>query len=302
MPADKEEVRLDVTALQEAVRLGTLSGTPCGPEDALKIPYAVLPQGTSIKSLLDLVYPYGLPPEKPHHIKAAVALTDAESFSKYVDLYADSRTRVFADPNALSFRAVLDYHQAPQVQVADGSATDAPTPLAAAQAEFRDHHATLALSKSDQWNLWNGKAEKEIPQAEFAEFIEDNYRDVISPAAATVLEIARDLTAHMDVNFASKVNVKNGTTQFAYQEVLTAGQLGQSGNMEVPEKFIILIPVFFGEKPVTIEARLRFRINGGKLRFIYKLYRPAELLAEAFKVVVKEIEEKLAIEVLLGSI
>lgn len=301
MPTEaKQEVTLNTGSLRDAVKLGIAISAPNGPHETLKVPYAVIPQDSKIESLLSLAYPHGLPPEKPHHIKAKVSLSDAASFCRYVALYADSRTRIFADPAALGFNAVLDYHGAPSVQITDGS--DQPAAAVLPQAEFRDHQAVLALKTSEQWNIWTGRAEKEIPQAEFAEFIEDNYRDIVFPSAAEMLEVARSLTAHVDVNFASKVNSRNGTTQFAYTEVLTTGQPGQSGNLEVPEKFGIQIPVLFGEKTVQVEARLRFRINGGKLKFLYKLYRPTEILADAFNLTVSDISKKLSIEVLLGSI
>jgi uncharacterized protein YfdQ (DUF2303 family) len=294
--------------LTEAVSLGQKLGKPI--TDATEIPFAIVPNDSRMVSLLNEKYPYGLPKRKPEHIKAAVGLTDADSFCKYIKLYQDSRTRVFADPKAMSFRAVLDYHcandapkalPAAEPETAGATWVTSEATYTVAGAEFLDHQATLILRTSEQWNLWMAKNEKEIQQAEFAEFIEDNFRDISTPSPATMLEVARDLTATVEMNFASKVTPKSGAVKFAYQEVVTAG-VGQAGDMEIPDAFTILIPVFFGEKPVSIEARLRFRVNGGKLRFIYKLYRPAELLSDAFKLAASAIGENLGLDVLLGSI
>lgn len=287
-------------ALDLLIHTGQNLGKPNG--EGLQIPYAVIPSGSKLESLLGLLHPYGLPPRKPDHIKASVSLTDAKSFCQYVKLYTDARTRIFADPEALSFRAILDYHGSyGPLMFPDGNDSETPIAPLAPSPEFLDHNALLTLRKSDQWNLWMGKNEKETLQSDFAEFIEDNYRDISNPLPATMLEVARDLTAHFDVNFASKVTPKNGSVQLAYQEVVTSG-VGQAGDMEIPESFSILIPVFFGEKPVQIEARLRFRINGGKLKFIYKLYRPMELLADAFDCASRAIGGTLGAEVLLGSL
>jgi len=287
--------------LRDAVELGQRLGEPMVVGEGIEIPYAVVPKNADLVPLLHLKYPYGLPPRKPDHIKASVALGDAASFCRYVKLYQDETTRVFASPEQFGFRAILDYHPAIQKQVGDGSPEAADLAPAPASANFTDHSATLTLKRSDQWNLWMAKNEKAIPQAEFAEFVEDNYRDIASPPPAVMLEVARDLKATIDVNFASKVTSKNGAVQLAYQEVVTAG-VGPAGNMEIPDTFSILIPVFYGEKPVQIEARLRFRIANGKLTFIYKLYRPLELLADAFQLAAVKIGETLGTDVLLGSL
>lgn len=294
---------IDKNVLQEAIALGQKLGAP-NMAEGLEIPYAIVPAGCQVSSLLAQKYPYGLPPRKPDHIKTTVSLTNAASFCAYVKLYADAHTRIFGNPEEFSFRAVLDYHGASNTPnlIPDGSGTPAPTTPSTLSAEFMDHNAIFNLRKSEQWNVWIARNEKEIPQVEFAEFIEDNCADIVDPKSAIMLQIARELTAHMDVNFASKVTPKNGTTQFAYTEVLTTGQPGQSGNMEVPDKFTILIPIFYGEQLVTVEARLRFRINSGKLKFIFKLYRPAELLSDAFNLASARIRQDLDMDILLGSI
>lgn len=296
------DVNIDANVLKDAVDLGQKIGLPR--IEGVEIPYAIVPSNSTMVSLLAQRYPYGLPPRKPDHIKMAVTLSDADSFCKYVALYQDDRSRVFANPQAHSFLAVLDYHGAtntptPFIPIEDGSGT-APTPSVPSP-EFMDHRATLALRKSEQWDLWIAKDGKEIPQVEFAEFLEDNYRDIFEPSPASMLEVARDLAAKSEVSFSSKVTAKSGAVQLTYNEVVNA-TVGPTGDIEVPNFFTILIPVFFGENPVKIEARLRFRINQGKLKFVYKLYRPSELLAAAFEAAALGIGQELHTEVLLGSI
>jgi hypothetical protein len=115
-----------------------------------------------------------------------------------------------------------------------------------------------------------------------------------------MLEIAKDLQAHSEVNFASKINTRNGAAVLNFEETIKASV--STGSIEVPESFTIRIPVFFGEEPIEITARLRFRINEGKLRFQYKLYRPAEVIAHAFDYARGAISSAVTLEVLLGTL
>lgn len=290
------EVNLNAAALKEAVELGQKLGVAIA--DGLEIPYAIVPSGCTVQSLIAQKYPHGLPARKPEYIKTTAHLKDADSFCRYTSLFSDARTRLFADPLSFCFRAVLDYHSAPQRMLTDGRDTASPS---IGQAEMMAHSASFMMKSSAQWDIWIAKNEKEIPQAEFAEFIEDNYRDIREPSPAIMLEVARDLTAKVDVNFNSKVTPRNGSTQIAYQEIVQAG-IGESGKIEVPERFSICIPVFYGEKPVLIEARLRFRINGGKLKFQFKLYRPTEVQSDAFNLAAVAISQNLSMEIFMGSV
>jgi uncharacterized protein YfdQ (DUF2303 family) len=247
------------------------------------IHYVAAPAGTTLHSLEKFQYPHGIPPSR---IVAAPRFQDSASFCSYVNTFKDSRTRVLADVETVTFLALLDYHGA-------GALPDGIP-------EFVSHRASFPLKHSDQWKLWMGQNDKLIPQAEFAEFLEDNRADVVDPDSATLVEIARDLTAHTDVNFASKINVVNGSAVLKYDEQVTASV--RQGQILIPEMFSIRIPVFYGEEPTVIKARLRFRIGDGKLKFQYKLYRPQEVRQLAFDEAVGDIAAAVGISVLQGTL
>lgn len=265
-----------VTAIRDLAR----EATPT-PQNGEKIHYAVIPQGSQLVNLKDLQYPHGVPPER---IVAAPKFQDQASFCSYVNTYKDDRTRILADVNAGSFLALIDYHGVGEER----------------KPEFVSHRASFQLTHSEQWKLWIGQNDKLIPQAEFAEFLEDNRVDIVKPDSATLLEIAEDLQAKSDVNFASKINRVNGSAVLTFDETISTKVT--TGRIEMPESFTIRIPVFFGEAAVDISARLRFRIQDGKLKFQYKLYRPAEIKQKAFDVTRAEIAASAALEVLLGSL
>ncbi len=142
----------------------------------------------------------------------------------------------------------------------------------------------------------NGKREA---QMEFAEFIEDNAPDIVEPDSATMLEVARDLSAKTDVDFASAIRLQNGQVQFKYSEQIK-GTYG-SGNLDVPERFTISIPVHIGSERVGITARLRYRIASGKLTFWYDLLRADMIERNAFLAVRKAIGDTLGVTVINGA-
>jgi uncharacterized protein YfdQ (DUF2303 family) len=265
---------LEVNAIRDLAR------QTANPQTAEKIHYVIVPKDSDVVSLMDEQYPHGLPPDR---IVASSLMQDAKSFCSYVNSFKDHRTRIFADAQRSSFLAVLDYHPA-----------DAGAP------QFLSHRCALNLKPSEEWSIWQGKHDKLIPQAEFAEFLEDNRADILKPDAATMLEIAKDLQAHSEVNFASKINSHNGATTLSYDEQIKASV--STGQVTIPETFTIHIPIFFGENPIDVHARLRFRISSGKLSFQYKLHRPAEVLLRAFEEVRKGIAAAADLEILLGTI
>lgn len=266
---------LNSSAIETLISTGAKIGQPITTE---QIHFALVPKDMQVYSLKDLQYPQGMVPSR---IIAAPALNDVESFCSYVNSYKDARTRLFASPYHNSFSAILDYHSP-------------GTP------EFLSHRANLTLRLSEEWTLWYGNHDKLLPQLAFAEFLEDNRNDIIRPDSATMLEVARDLQAHSDVNFASKINTVNGSAQLKFDETISS-KVGL-GTIACPETFAIRVPVFFGEQPITVEARLRFRIGDGKLKFQYKLYRPAETLALAFDAARERVKIATGMEVLLGAL
>ena len=251
------------------------------PQTTEALHYVVIPKDSQVASLAGFQYPDG---RRPERINQHPKFQDQASFTAYINTYKDDRTRVLADVNANSFLALIDYH---------GAGSDRLP-------EFVSHRAGFTLSLSEQWKLWMAQNDKLIPQAEFAEFLEDNRADIVDPDSATLLEIAKDLQAKSDVNFSSKVNSSNGAAVLQFEETIKTTVT--TGRIEMPESFTIRIPVFYGEAAVEIPARLRFRISDGKLKFQYKLYRPVEVKQHAFDVARQEIADETELQVLLGTL
>lgn len=93
----------------------------------------------------------------------------------------------------------------------------------------------------------------------------------------------------------------NGQVDFKYQEEIQ-GSAGANGNIKVPERFFIGIPVFEGGDPYKLEAKLRWRLNDGKLTMWFELVRDHKVLEAAFQDIWKKIAEETQITIYRGSV
>lgn len=240
-----------------------------------QIPYVVIPQDHQVVGLERLL---GTPTRK----RARVTLTDAQSFIDYVNLHGQHGTCLYANPDDGLFIVVIDDHQGHN----DGAA-------------WREHAARYTCAASTEWKTWDMANKIKMTQADFAQFIEDNLPDILAPAAADILEIARGLQAKKNVNFASALRLDNGDVQFTYEDKTeaTAGK----GQLKVPEKFVIAIPVFQGGPAYSIEARLRYRIADGQLAMWYDLLRPHKSREHALDEIREFISNETQLPILTGN-
>lgn len=207
----------------------------------------------------------------PPHIIQAVTVDDAESLIRYANRFSSPASVIIADIDALCVHTCLDWHKDNQDQelLAPGA---------------RKHTATLKLRESEEFKRWNAIQNSMLDQMEFAEFLDENASDIVSPDPATMIEIARDLEATQGVNFKASTRLQTGERCITYEtETLTKGE------MTVPTQFTIQIPLFVGEEPIDITASFRFRVNpsGLKLGFVWRRVeyrRQAEFQAIAHRI------------------
>lgn len=220
----------------------------------------------------------------PGHISQRVQLYSTASFIDYVNGYKADDTVVFADPNDNSLCSVINYHKTPIV----GKSSEDEKALQPAPAlpDYADHRALMSIPFSEQWKRWSGIDGKALSQAEFAEFLEENYMDVATPDHATLLEIVSTLQAKNDVAFGSAIKLQNGETQFTYTEKIEGKGKGE---LAVPSEFKLSIPIHFEGAAKDIRCFLRYRIPSGVLSFIVKINRRELLQKEAFTALVQEI-------------
>lgn len=239
----------------------------------------------------DVLMPEGytahtIPPlEKPlTRIRQSVAMYDTASFTAYVNRYKSNSTRLFAVPGHLTndkkaiVSAILDYHSP----------------------EKPDHGAHVARylpRYSEQWLRWSG-AGQPMPQANFAEFIEENRADIRSPDAAQLLDIVSKFKATKKQEYNSVVHQPNGNIVVGWSdETEYAGKPG----VTVPAGLELGIPVFFKGTLYSVPVLMRYRLSEGKLSFTVKLDAPAVVEQAAFDEITGSISEATGIEIYLGT-
>lgn len=239
------------------------------------MPFVVVPEGYKAAAIEEFL-------SVPARRRGNTVFRDAASFCAAVALHAkEGASLLYGNPLAPSFKAVFNDH-----------GTGAPG--------WRDHTATYSCPQSVEWKLWMGANKRQMNQEAFAQFIEDNAPDCVTPDAATMIEISRTLEAKKKVNFASAVRLSNGESELSYEEEISG--TASKGKLKVPETFSIGIAVLEGGPRYAVHARLRYRIaDKGVLTLWYDLDRPHKVLEDAAKEVWTEIETKTGFTILNGD-
>lgn len=215
----------------------------------------------------------------PNRARGTVELYDLTAFTHRTKALGDQETwNVYADPDTQTLVAVIND---------DG-----------AEPGWRDHRVTYQLRKTAPWAYWT-KHEGLHDQQTFAEIIEDGLDDIAAPEPARMLEIARTFTASIGTRFRTAARLRDGATQFVYEETIDA-KGGESGEVVIPEEFRLVVAPFVGSETREVTARLRFRINSGQLAIGYALPLADRLNAQAFDEVTAAAADALGATVLIG--
>lgn len=228
--------------------------------------FAIVPEGYTVTPLKS----YLLVPER---VTQHVALLTADDFIAYWKRFKSDSSVIFGDERTATYRAIVDYH---------GTGGDA---------QWCSHTATYGCPKSKEWEIWSGSNSKRMNQASFAEFIEDNYPDIVKPSHAEMIQVSTNLQAKKSVAFSQATRLDNGQSQLMYQEDVKGTVETKGGSMKVPDEFSLKLPVFVGGPAYQIDARLRYRIDDGKLQIWYDLHRPHKVIEAATQAVTQAIRK-----------
>lgn len=239
--------------------------------------YVITPSDLAVK---DVTNQNDLDALKPTRIRQAVTLQTVDSLVDYVDRFKTDDTILFADIKASSIAALIDYH----------------APAASAHV---DHKANMVLPFSEEWKTWAGIDGRMMDQLAFARFLEENAVDIVAPTGADLLEVCRDLQAKRKVDFRKAVRTNTDCENFEYTDETTATT--KSGGVEVPSKFQLNLPVYFGGEPVTLFAFLRWNLVETSLQLGVKLHRAEHVRQAVFKQIVTAAGERTDRPVVFGT-
>lgn len=165
-----------------------------------------------------------------------------------------------------------------------------------------DHVVTYFMKKSNEWMTWTAMENLNTfkSQWEFAEFIEDNIDDIVSPPGAEMLEIVKSMQAKKNVDFNSAIRMDNGSVKFDYTEEVQ-GTCKQS-SMDIPENFEIGIKPFEHGKTYLVKSRLRYRLTGSELKIKYIFNNTDKIVEDALNEIMVRLKEETPFDVYMGAI
>jgi uncharacterized protein YfdQ (DUF2303 family) len=239
-------------------------------------PYVLVPQGTEVEYLEEVI-------EHPPRPRGIVKLRDVASFVAAVNRWQSDATLIYGLLEPASFLAVFN-------DLRDSDKTEIGA--------WRDFRATFIVPPSREWSVWNAANRKQMAQVGFAEFIEDNLPDIITPTGSDMLTMALNFEAAKGGRFVSSTRLKDGASELIWKEDI---EQGKANKLELPDTITLSIPVFENSEPRELQARLKFRVKDGGLAIWYELVRPHKVLEAAFREVWARIETDTTLKPLLGS-
>lgn len=215
-------------------------------------------------------------------IRQAPTFYDLASFTGYVTAFKTDTTRIFGVPGTIAsdgrakLTAILDYH-------------------GPGKPDHGAHVATYAPRYSEQWDKWTKAGS--MPQAAFAEFIEENRADISEPDAATLLDIVTKFRTTRKQEFNGVVYQPNGDVVIGWSDTTESAGKG----VAVPTELKLGIPVFFRGTLYAVPVLMRYRVPDGKLTFTVKVDRAALIEQTAFDEIAKAASDATGIGVLIGA-
>lgn len=217
---------------------------------------------------------------RPRRKRGTVTLNNVESFIDYIKRHGSlNSSTVWCDAQfqkgIVGFTAILNDH-----------GEDDNTPA------WRDHKAIFNPTQSVEWHRWFGKNAAVFSQFDFAQFLEENIKDIATqegmPTGAQMLEMALAFEANQDMRIKSAMRLQSGGVQLNFVQDDDAQTVAK---MQIFERFSIGIPVFENDQGYALNARLRYRTRDGKVSFWFELIRPDRVLEDAAKRIMLQIKD-----------
>ena len=290
----------------------------------LSLPILItLPQHRRVEDLTPLFHK-AAQTLKPFRRKGTAKLATLQSLIDWANRFKGGTSILYANPDrtAPSLTCIANYHGAGPAAAADN--------LADPTAQHADHRGTYTFPLSKEWRRWTAASGKPMDKDDMAQFIEDNAKDFMDPTPALLnpgtvepqaaweqrlVEIAekiggrfgqhlklvhmsREFAVHETSNLSVTSNRDTGesTISFVNEHKAPSGQ-----PLQIPNLFLIAIPVFESGTLYRLPIRFQYRKTGGALKFTLTIYDPERAIDDAFDEAVQTAVAQTALPVFEGT-
>lgn len=243
----------------------------------------IVPKGKEVVSVGKYLDEYL---EKPKRRKGVAEVTRLSSFIDLTNRFKASHSVIFGQArlngNSLDakLKTIFNYHP-------EGPENES--------AEYMDHSVQFKFPLSKDFQYWLGNNAKAMSTNDFSIFMEERIVEMVvasdedkqpiqslKPKFADpleMLELSRDLQIHSEDTVVSKQKLSSGEHEikFSTEHKDSSGQ-----KIQLPDFFVINVPIFEGGDTHRICVRLRYRLNSGSIAWFYDLYRIDNVLNDAF--------------------
>lgn len=234
--------------------------------------------------------------DHPYRKKGTAKFKVQESFIEYVNKHKMENSELYAKVNKeerntpLTITAVFNDHDHEE--------------MGDPQAGWQDFRAILSPEASHEWRTWTASSGKQMGQFEFAQFIDDNIKDISSnitgyPTGTEMLQMALAFELSQDKRIKSAIRIQSGGTNIEYVEDDDASTVAR---MKAFDKFMLGIPVFWRGQAYAVEAKLRYRVREGKLTLWYDLVRTDVVVDDAVEQILQAVGSGAGSSILYGEI
>lgn len=206
-------------------------------------------------------------------------LDDIDNFIEYLAAHDEGSTEIWAHLNP------------DRTQIKILAFLDAGT--------FESRQVTLRFDETRRWKEWQALNGQYVDQGRFAEFLEDHTEDLLDPDAATMLEVAQSLRASVKTDFQQSLRLDNGQTQLVYKEEIE-GKAGRAGKLTIPNDIAIQVQPYTTSDPFKVEAKFRYRLNGGALSLGVKLMNADRVVEHVFNQLIEKLTASDVAPIFLG--
>lgn len=251
-------------------------------------------------------------------------LTDLDSFVAWANRNKGPTSALFADTGkAPSLTCVADYLGAGPA-VMDAHSRDP-------NASHMKHRGTYAFPLSPEWKIWTAASKEPFDKAALGEFIEANAKDFLEPTPAllantpgkagierwevdmievarqlagrfgqygTLMQLARNFQVNQVSNIRTTLNRDTGESSIQF---LDEHQQPDGSPLQIPNLFMVAIPVFENGAHWRLAVRFRYRKAGQEVKFLLTLHNPDIILKNAVDEALAYAADKTALPLFRGK-